>query len=401
VELPYGRQTIDDEDIAAVVTTLKSDWLTQGPEIVNFERDLAKVVGAKHAISCSSGTAALHLALFAARIGPGTSVIVPANTFVATANAVRHVGAEISFADIDPTTGLMTAEHAVEALRQRSDREISGIMPVHYAGQCEKPPSLRSMAEKEGITVIEDACHALGTSYKVDENVLMIGGCQHSSMAAFSFHPVKTIAMGEGGAVTTNEDVLAERLRELRNHGLTRNPQRFMQKELAFGPDGSPNPWYYELSEPGLNYRASGLHCALGRSQLKKLGHFIRERRRLVVYYNGLIKHLSPLVQPLRAIDYCIPAWHLYPVRIDFAQLGIERKSLIDALSTNGIRSQVHYIPVPWQPYYKDRYGPINLPGTEAYYRRCLSLPLFVGMGKKNVERVVNTLCQISGLPKP
>jgi len=378
-----------------VVEVLRGDWLTQGPMVEQFEAAFAAQLGVRHAVACSSGTAALHLTALATGIGPGDAVIVPANTFLATANAARLCGAEILFADVDPDTGLMTAEHAAEALSKSGGNRVRAIFPVHFAGQCQAPDELRGFARDHDLMVIEDACHALGSTYDVDGQTCPVGACAHSDMATFSFHPVKTIAMGEGGAITTNDDRLAARLRDLRNHGMTRESERFTNADLAFNPSGAPHPWYYEMPTPGLNYRASDLHSALGLSQLRKLDNFVEKRRKLAEHYDGRMEELGPGIVGLTRTMNCRPAWHLYVGLIDFPMIGMPRDDFMLTLRERGILTQVHYIPVHWQPYYADRYGRPDLPGAAAYYARCLSLPLFPTMDEADVDRVVDTLADI------
>ena len=390
--LPYGRHLIEDDDIEAVVSVLRGDWLTQGPVVEAFESALADAVGAKYAVSCSSGTAALHLAAMAAGIGPGDAVVVPANTFLATANVVRMCGGEVVFADIDPDTGLMTAAHAEAAIGKAKDLQIRAVMPVHFAGQCASPSDLADLATTYDLTIIEDACHALGTTYTTDGKSLTVGSCAHAHMATFSFHPVKTIAMGEGGAVTTNDDTLARRLRDGRNHGLTREAERLMDRTRGFDSAGEPHPWYYEMHEPGLNYRASSLHCALGVSQLGKLDRFVDAWRSLAPHYDQRLAVSDNSIRPLARTPDCDPAWHLYVVRIDFTTIGVERGEVMKRLRTQGIGSQVHYIPVPWQPFYDQGNSPEDFPGAADYYGHCLSLPLFPSMTTADVDRVVDTL---------
>lgn len=396
--LPYGRHSIDNDDIAAVVEVLRGDWLTQGPVVEQFETAFAAHLGVRHAVVCSSGTAALHLTALAMGIGPDDAVIVPTNTFLATANAARLCGAEILFADVDPDTGLMTAAHAAAALSKSEGNRVRAIFPVHFAGQCEAPDELREFARDHNLMVIEDACHALGSTYEVDGQTYPVGACAHSDMATFSFHPVKTIAMGEGGAVTTNDDRLAVRLRDLRNHGMTRESERYTNTDLAFNASGAAHPWYYEMPTPGLNYRASGLHSALGLSQLRKLDNFVERRRKLADHYDARMEEIGPEVVSLARVMNCRPAWHLYIGLIDFPMIGMPRDDLMVALRERGILTQVHYIPVHWQPYYTNRYGPSDLPGAAAYYARCLSLPLFPSMDEADVDRVVEALADIVGL---
>lgn len=395
--LPYGRQAIDDDDVAAVTSVLRSDWLTTGPTVHAFEAALAQRIGASHAVACASGTAALHLACLALGLGPAHAVIVPTMTFAATANAARLVGAEVVFADVDPDNGLMRPGHFCEAIARTkaSGRHASAVFPVDLAGQCEDLQAIAELARRETMAVVEDSCHAIGAAYRRhDETWHAIGSSRDSDMTVFSFHPVKTIAAGEGGAVLTQRSDLAERLALFRGHGIHRNPAAFVDTEAGFD-HAMVNPWYYEMVELGLNYRLSDINCALGLSQLKKLDRFVTARRELVERYDTLLAPLAPLVRPLARSPWCRPAWHLYSVLIDFDRAGSSRGQVAQALEEHGIRSQVHYIPVHRQPYYRSRYGEQSLPGAEAYYRRTLSLPLFVGMSAGDVERVVEVLGKI------
>ncbi len=392
--LPYGRHLIEEDDISAVVEVLRGDWLTTGPAVERFEVGLAEATGARHAVACANGTAALHLAALALELGPGDAAVVPAITFVATANAVRLVGAEVVFADVDPDTGLMRPED-LEAALARADRPVRAVLPVHLAGQTADMAAIGALARARGLRVVEDACHAIGG---VDPEGAPVGACRHGDAATFSFHPVKTIAMGEGGAVTTNDDALAARVRSMRNHGLTRDPARWSQADEGFGPQGQANPWYYEMPEPGLNYRASDINCALAASQLGKLDRFAARRRALVERYDALVANLAPAVRPLGRVSGCVPAWHLYVVLVDFDAAGVDRGTVMRRLGERGIGSQVHYIPVHRQPYYRARVGQLRLPGADAYYARTLTLPLFPAMMDEDVERVVTSLAEAAGL---
>lgn len=391
--LPYGRHSIEDDDIAAVSAALRGESLTGGPALARFEAALAARVRARHARACSSGTAALHLAMLALGIGAGDAVVVPAVTFLATANAARFTGAEIVFADVDPASGLMTPDTFAEALARPRRSRVRAVVPVHLAGQPADMPALAALARGHGLAVVEDACHALGSRYEDGDGMLHdVGACAHSDAAVFSFHPVKTVAMGEGGTVTTRDSGLAERLALLRNHGMTRTPEDFVSPDLAFAADGTPNPWYYEMQALGHNYRASELHCALGASQLAKLARFVSARRALVAAYDRLLAPLAPVVTPLGRRPGTYPAWHLYVVRVDFAAIGRDRAAVMRALAAQGIGSQVHYLPLHLQPYYRRLCGPLALPGAEAYYRACLSLPLFPAMTEEDVARVATAL---------
>jgi UDP-4-amino-4,6-dideoxy-N-acetyl-beta-L-altrosamine transaminase len=383
--LPYSRQDIDDDDIATVATVLRGDWLTTGPNVETFERTLAETVGAKHAIVCNSGTAALYIAARAAGLKPGDKVIVPSVTFLATASANVLADIDVVFADVDPESGLMSVEHVEDAIRRGGPR-IRAVFPVHLGGRVQSPESLFSFANDRGLMVVEDACHALGTRY--GNAMFSVGGCNHSLAACFSFHPAKTIAMGEGGAVTTNSDQLAHAARLIRNHGMTRDSTAFINQDLAFS-GGEPNPWYYEAQDISHNFRASDLNCALGLSQLAKLEKFLQQRRKLASHYESLLAPLAPAVRYAPGNPLDSHGWHLCTVLIDFDILDISRRELMERLKRRGIGSQVHYIPVHTQPYYRERYGNLSLPGAMQYYRRVLSLPLYSAMTEEDVDRVV------------
>jgi UDP-4-amino-4,6-dideoxy-N-acetyl-beta-L-altrosamine transaminase len=393
--LPYARQQIDDLDIDAVISVLRSSWLTTGPTVARFEQALAARCGAQEAISCSSGTAALHLACLALDLGPGDAAIVPSITFLATANAIRMTGAEVVFADVDPDNGLLTpaALEAGFARAEAGGHTVKAIFPVHLAGQCADLIGLAKIARAKGAAIVEDACHAIGTYHACpDGSAAPVGACRLSDMVVFSFHPVKTIAAGEGGAVTTNDPALARRMRRLRSHGMTHEPADFQNGALGFDANGDANPWYYEMLEIGWNYRLSDIHAALALSQLGRLDQFVEHRRALAQRYDELLAPLAGLAVPIRRCRGCLPAWHLYPVLIDFASLGFERAEVMTALRHADIGTQVHYIPVHRQPYYRARGPELMLDGAEAYYRRTLSLPLFAGMNLADVWRVIDAL---------
>jgi UDP-4-amino-4,6-dideoxy-N-acetyl-beta-L-altrosamine transaminase len=388
--LSYGRQAIGEDDIAAVTDVLRGDWLTTGPAVEHFEAALCQETGAEHAVVCNSGTAALYLATRAAGLKPGDSVIVPAMTFAATASANLLAGVEIVFSDVDPLTGLMRVSDVEEALARRGSHQVKGVFPVHLTGRVSDPGALHEYAERVGLVVIEDACHALGTRY--GNARYAVGACEHSLAACFSFHPVKAIAMGEGGAVTTNAKRLADDARRLRNHGMTRNADDLRCPELALAADGSVNPWYYEIAEISHNLRASDINCALAGSQLRKLSRFLTVRRELMARYRERLVELAPAVT-LAPVDVGQePGWHLCAVQIDFEAIAIDRKTLMERLRKRGIGTQVHYLPVNLHPFYCDRYGAIDLPGALSYYQRTLSLPLFPAMTSADVDRVVDEL---------
>lgn len=389
--LPYGRQSVDEDDIAAVAEVLRSDWLTTGPATEAFERELAETANARHAVACSSGTAALHLVSLALGLTQNDIAVVPAVTFLATANAPHLAGADIVFTDVNPETGLVTPETLQQALVNTTSAKA--VFAVHLNGQMAPVEALAALANEHSMHLIEDGCHALGGRYRCangEEGI--VGDCRFSTATTFSFHPVKTITAGEGGAITTNDADLARQLRQLRNHGIEREPSRFRQPELARDADGSPNPWYYEMQSLGLNYRPSDIHCALGLSQLRKLSAFSARRRELMHLYDESIRELAPVVRPVPRVENGDLVLHLYAVLIDFDTAGTSRAAVMQALNKEGIGTQVHYIPVHQQPYYRERYGDSRLPGAEQYYARVLSLPFFPAMEDRDVERVVSAL---------
>ncbi|MEQ8822817.1 MAG: UDP-4-amino-4,6-dideoxy-N-acetyl-beta-L-altrosamine transaminase [Filomicrobium sp.] len=390
--LPYGRQDLDNDDIKAVEEVLRGDWLTTGPTVSTFELAFAKKSGAKYAAACANGTAALHLASLAIGLTPTDLVIVPAVTFLATATAPHHVGAEIKFADVDPVTGLMMPEHVEEALAETEAGSVKAIFPMHLGGQCGDPAGIKSLADQFGLRVIEDACHAVGGSYRHNGQTFNIGACAHSDITAFSFHPVKTITSGEGGILTSRSDDLIECVKNLRNHGIDRDPEDFQHHEHAFDASGEAHPWYYEMARPGFNYRLSDIHCALGLNQLKRLDDFVSRRFELVALYRDALADLAPLVRPVDQIRSCDPSWHLFVVHINFEKAGKSRAQLMRDLTARNIGTQVHYIPLHKQPYFARRYGALRLPGAEQYYNTCLSLPLFPSMTDSDVMRVVDAL---------
>tara|TARA_Y100001934_G_scaffold221000_1_gene263240 strand:+ start:32075 stop:33262 length:1188 start_codon:yes stop_codon:yes gene_type:complete len=395
--MPYGRQTIDQSDIDAVLAVLKSDWLTTGPLVDRFEETAREVTGARHALVCSNGTAGLHLATLALELGPGDALIVPTLTFLATANCARYVGAEVIFADVDPDTALMEPHHLKEALARAGDLRPVAVAPVHFGGQVADLAGLSAVARTSGLRIMEDACHALGGTYAHAGNQVRVGACADSDLAVFSLHPVKTATMAEGGIVTTNDDRLAERVARLRTHGTIREPSAWSDRNQGFTGE-TANAWYYEMPEVGLNYRASDLHCALGTTQLSRLDQFVARRAGLVASYDTALASLSPTIRSAGRRPDQSPGWHLYIALIDFEAMGTTRAAVMAALRQEGIGTQVHYLPVHRQPYYRERYGHLDLPGADAFYDRCLSLPLFPDMADHDVSRVVQALTRACGL---
>src|SRR5262249_54199089 len=317
------------------------DWLTTGPAVEALEGALAARTKVRAAVACASGTAGLHLAMMALGLGPGDCAVVPAITFLATANAARYVGAEVVFADVDPDTALLSPA-TLEAALTRAKGNAKVVLPVHFGGRTIDLAGIAAAAGRHGLAVVEDAAHAIGTTYGPgDRPREPIGDCQYSRMAVFSFHPVKTIAMGEGGAVTTNDPVLEERLKRFRNHGMTRDPTALQNRDLAFDSGGEANPWYYEMPDPGYHYRPTDIQCALGLSQLGKLDRFAGRRRQLMDRYRQLLAPLAPVVRLAPAPSDCEPAWHLCTALIDFAAAGRTRAQVMAALRARSIGSQV------------------------------------------------------------
>jgi dTDP-4-amino-4,6-dideoxygalactose transaminase len=317
-------------------------------------------------------------------VKPGEVVIAPSITFLATANCARYVGADVVFADVDPDTGLMTPETLAQAIARVGDRRLRAVLPVHLRGDACDLPGLEALARDAGAVLVEDAPHAVGTTMTFGNTSEIVGDVRHSAMATFSFHPVKTIATGEGGMITTNDPAIAARLKVLRSHGMVR-------------PEGC-EPWWYEMPEPGFNYRLPDILCALGLSQLKKLPRFAARRRALGAAYAEALAPLAPLVRIAEQPAWSDPVLHLMVALIDFEAVGKSRRDVVEALKARGVGTQVHYIPVHRQPYYRKLYGELDLPGAEAWYARCLSLPLYPGMEDGDVAMVAAALKDVLGL---
>ncbi len=385
--LPYARQLIEDDDVAAVAAVLRSDWLAHGPAVARFEQAFAETVGAEAAVACSSGTAALQLALAGRDVGPGDVCIVPTVTFLSTATAPRLLGAQVVFADVDADSGLMTPATLTEALDRASGR-AAAVLPVHLGGRMCDVAALAPIARAAGAVVIEDAAHALGSV--APEGAA--GGCALSDAACFSLHPIKTIAAGEGGMVALNDPAQAERLRRLRNHAVVHDPHAFVDSPLSLDAEGARNPWSYEQQELGFNLRMDEMSAALGLSQLGKLGRFKARRRDLAAAYEAALAPLAPVVRPVAAPSGQDACPHLHQVLIDFEAAGVGRACVMRRMSEAGVATQVHYIPVHRQPYFRRLCGDQSLPGADAFYGRVLALPLFPAMTDDDVERVVRAL---------
>ena len=376
--LPYGRHWIAEDDIAAVASVLRSDWLTTGPAVAEFERVFATATGAASAVAVSSGTAALHAAMFALGVGEGDEVIVPAMTFAATANCVLYQGATPVFADVDDGTLLLGAVDA----ERRVTKRTKALVAVDYAGQPCDYDALADLAKRKQLALVADACHALGAMYRGRR----VGSL--AQLSTFSFHPVKHIAAGEGGAVTTAEEPLARRLRLFRNHGITTDSREREQT-------GS---WQYEMVELGYNYRLTDLQCALAQSQLKKLPAFLASRREIARRYTAALADI-PAVAPLVVRTDAQHAYHLFVVRLRLDQLRATRAQVFAALCAEGIGVNVHYVPVHLHPFYRKRLGtgPGLCPVAEAAYEEILSLPMFPAMSDADVDDVIAALVKVTG----
>jgi perosamine synthetase len=375
--LPYGRQSLDDEDIQAVVEVLKSDWLTTGPKVGEFEEQFAAWVGAKHAVSFSSGTAALHAAAFAAGLQSGDEAITTPMTFCATANCVLYQGASPVFADVTADTLNLDPQEAAKKIFARTKAMIA----VDYAGHPADLVALRELAVKHGLVLIEDACHALGAEYLGKR----VGGI--ADMTVFSFHPVKHLTTGEGGMVTTNDAKLAETLQRFRNHGISSDARQRQQS----------GQWFYEMVLLGFNYRLTDIACALGLSQLGKLEANLARRRAIATRYTRAFCSLPGIaVPPVR--DGVNPAWHLYPIRLKLEALSAGRTEIFRALRAENLGVNVHYIPVHRHPYYRERFGYKGgeYPVAEDAYERLISLPMFHAMTDQDVEDVVAAINKVA-----
>lgn len=380
--LPYGRQWIDNEDIAEVVSVLRGDWMTQGPIVAAFENALAEYCGARYAVAVSNGTAALHLACLAAGVRKNDVGITSPITFVASANCIAYCDGIPTFADIDPAT-ITIDPIALEETCERQPPKV--IIPVDFAGQPADLPAIYKIAKKYEAIVIQDAAHSLGATYECSGKLYKAGSCIHSDMTILSFHPVKHITTGEGGAILTNNPDFYQSLLELRTHGITKDASRMTRNDGA---------WYYEQQQLGFNYRITDFQCALGLSQLRKLNEFIRRRRELVSIYQSLLSGLLNNVRLLTELPGRNSSYHLL---VAMFRDGYVRRRVFDKLREKGIYAQVHYIPVHLQPWYREQfgYGDGDLPIAESYYSRCLSLPLYPRMSEGDVRRVAAVLHEI------
>ena len=415
--IPYGRQSISDDDIAAVVRALRSDFLTCGPEVEAFEKEFAAMVGAKHAVAVCNATAALHLAMKVLGVGSGDRVVTSPNTFLASANAAAYVGATPDFSDIDAVF------HDLDpvALEKNWKPDTKAVVAVDYAGVPCNMPEIARVARAKGAFVIEDACHGIGGGFRADGKQWKLGGHPWVDITTFSFHPVKTMTTGEGGILVTDNDEWAAKARLLRAHGVTRDPAAFLglvdettQVSDFRSPLSEIGPWYYEMQDLGYNFRITDIQCALGRTQLKRLPAFTSRRQEITAQYNEAFGDLDWLQFPTLATRHQPPATdsgfafklsdlslHLYTVLIDFAWLGKTRTEVMQELRDQGVGAQVLYIPVYLQPWYRRTFGYASgkCPNAEAFYARALSLPLYPSMTDQEVQRVIVSVRNLGGIP--
>ena len=382
--ISYGRQSIDQSDINAVVNVLKGNRLTQGPAVETFENDLKNYFGAMHACAVANGTAALHLTGLALGWGPGDIILTTPVTFLATANCIVYAGATPDFVDIDPVTYTIDPNQLEEKVKsyQLKAKKVKAVIGVDYAGHPCDWKALREIADKYDLQLVNDNCHALGASYFGDKQYAV----KYADVVTQSYHGVKHITTGEGGSVLTNNSIIDEKVRCLRTHGMTKDPDQL---------ESNDGPWYYEMHDVGFNYRITDFQCALGSSQLKKLNQFIKKRGKVASEYNKAFSNIDSLIIPgsQNSVDH---AYHLYPLQIDFDKLALTKSEFFEEMKKIGINLQVHYIPVHLQPYYKKKYGlkPGDFPVSESFYKNEVSLPIYPDLSTNDESLVVNNLLE-------
>lgn len=382
----YSKQAISFRDTYAVAWQVWRKSLTQGPKIQEFESVVAKKVGAKYAVAVSSATAGLHLALLALELKPNSEVVTSPISFLSSSNAALYSGLKPRFIDIDPETLNISITKTIQAISESDS--IRALIPVHMAGSACELEELAKIARARGVAIVEDAAHALGGYYS---NGQPVGNCAFSDMTVFSFHPVKSVTTGEGGVITTNREDLYRRLLRLRSHGINQLDDALIDPILGF-TNGRKNLWYYEMQNLGFHYRLSEIQAALGVSQMRKLDKFISKRRKIAKAYDSLFKD-SPGIYPMQIHTRNLSAHHLYILRIDFSATKISRCELMTALRTAGIGSQVHYRPIPTQPFYQNlNYKTSSIPEALAYYSTCLSIPIHAKMTKRKQKKIYQTL---------
>ena len=388
--IPYGKHSINTFDVLKVAWQMRTGALTQGSKVEEFEREIAEYVGVKYAVAVSSATAGLHISLLALELQEGTEVITTPISFVASANAIVYSSLKPLFVDINRETLNLDNSLVIDKLKSRTN--INAIIPVHFAGLPCDMELIAETARSHNLKVIEDAAHALGGKYS---NGMRVGSCAYSDLTVFSFHPVKSITSGEGGMVTTNSEDLYRKLLRLRSHGITKLDDSFQNPILA-RTSQSKNPWYYEMQELGYNYRLTDFQCVLGISQMRRIETFMARRQALRnQYLQAFSKH--PLITPGQALQFGQSANHIFPVRIRFSEIQKSRTEIMSKLMEQGIRTQVHYIPIPLHPFYQKRgYGVTDLPEAMSYYEEALTLPLYPSLRFREQERVIENLIKLT-----
>jgi len=386
--IPYGKQYIDDDDIQAVVEVLKSSYLTTGPKVQEFEQQICSFTGAKYAVAVANGTAALHLASLCL-LKPDDLVLTTPNSFLATANSILYAQAKPVFVDIG-TDGNIDLELCESVLRENP--KIKALYAVHFSGNPTDQDKLKYFRETYNLLILEDCAHSIGAYFqKKDGENILAGSCTHADLSILSFHPVKHLTTGEGGAVTTNDQGLYQKLLKLRNHGMVREPTEYQHPEMAFAADQAANPWYYEMQELGFNYRITDIQCALGISQFRKLEVFLARRKALAARYDTLIQY-HPLMTPLYPFN-AGSSYHLYVALIDFEQAAVSRSELFAQLVRQDIGLQVHYIPINKQPYYVSLgYGQEPTSRMDHFYQCAVSLPLYPMLTEEEQDKVIRTI---------
>lgn len=385
--IPYGKQSIDQKDVDALVTTLHSDYLTTGPKIAEFEQALCHYIGAKYCVAVSNGTAALHIAALTL-LKTGDRVITTPNSFLATSNAILYTGAEPIFIDI-AQDGNIDLDLCEEYLK--NDPSVKALFVVHFSGNPINQKKLKKIKETYNIRVLEDCAHSIGAEF----DGIKAGSCTHSECSILSFHPVKHMTTGEGGAVTTNDPRIYAKLLQLRNHGMIREPSDFTDKGMAYDEKGNLNPWYYEMQTLGFNYRITDFQCALGISQITKLDQSVSRRREIAQIYDKAFRGHSSIIRSLYNYDGN-SSYHLYVVLVDFSKLSISKAELFAKMREKKIGLQLHYIPINKQPYYRARgYGSEKTPRMDTYYSNCFSLPMYPTLTDQEQKYVIGSLLEI------
>jgi len=391
-KIPYGKQYIDSLDIKTVVKSLKNNLITTGPYVNLLEKKLTTLLNVKHVIVCSSGTAALHLSFMAIGLKKNDNIIMPTINFASAANLSRLMGANIFLSDVDEDTGVMTEKNLYDCIQNNKIKNLKAFLPMHLGGNAENSFNLNKIKKKYNAYCIEDACHALGSQIIVQKKKYNVGNCNNSDICTFSMHPLKSITSGEGGIITTNNQILAKKIKQLRSHGIEKRPSNFIKSKNSTDAKGAQNIWYYQVQYPGLNYRLSDINCSLAVSQLSKLKNFTIARRAIFKKYNAYFKKIKLLSIPKN--NFQISSCHLYPLKIAFNKLKISKTNLMSKLLKKGVITQVHYIPLYYHPAFKDLKKKW-FKGTEKYYNNCLSLPIFFKLKNAQIKYICKSIHNI------